>query len=1022
MRMQIKTPLRELLLISPLLFCLQSCNDQLKEKMEPGDFNLNTPIEEMSFENLFFDTYSIEDGLAANNSSSVIVDNKGFIWIGTEDGLNRFDGESFKLFRTNPEKPDSLINNLVSVLIKDSSGVLWVGTSGGGLEQYNKNTDSFHHHRNDRERPNSISGNYILSIFEDSSGILWVGTEKKGLNRFDRRSNSWSSYSVNSGGINSIFEDGGNNLWIGTSSGLSLFNRESGLFETILDDYGINDIAGNNSFLWLATQNEGLVQYDRITGAINSISLNNKSIKSLYIDSINVLWIGTDRGLYVRNPQTGQFIHLQNDIKNVDSIGEDLSSGIWFCTDRGVHRIERRAKRLTTFVPPNGQVSSILEDSSGTLWIGTENGEINTYTGKAHSSKSLIHKFEKSSNYSLFEDSEKNIWIGTDNGLYYYSIKTKDLIIKAAELKNTAILSIKEDRSGNLWIGTESRLVTIDIETEAVSTFSESINRLQLLFIDSSGELWIGTESGVFLFDKKEGKVSKIISHSGFRADLNTDSILTITEDSKGFMWFGTRGGLIQFNRSTSQLKYFREKNGLANQMVKAIQEDNNGDLWLSTNKGISKFNPDDELFKNYDMADGVQGNEFSPNVSLKCKDGMLIFGGKNSFNSFYPDDIHDNSFIPPVYLTNISQNGIPILYDTAIEELKEVTFQWYENSFDFTFTALNFNQPEDNYYAYKLVGFEDYWNYPENNPVGHYTNLPSGNYTLRLKGSNNDGIWNNHGAAISVIIPPPFWGTWWFKAILILIIIFLIYISFKIRIKNIENRASKLEKEVQKQIGIRLKIEKELFNSDKEKAVLNERHRLARELHDAVTQTLFSANLISEVLPVLWQKNQEKGKEKTQLISTLIKGALAEMRILLRELKPEAIYSTEMTELLIQLSFSAESSCGITVLVESRESQRLQPDIHFAFYRIAQEAINNIIKHSTGTKASIDFHSNENEARLVIRDNGKGFDIKAEKNGHFGLVNMAERAKKIGADFNIVSDPSQKTEILLCWQREKIK
>jgi len=367
-----------------------------------------------------------------------------------------------------------------------------------------------------------------------------------------------------------------------------------------------------------------------------------------------------------------------------------------------------------------------------------------------------------------------------------------------------------------------------------------------------------------------------------------------------------------------------------------------------------------------------------------------------------------------------------------TVDRMTEVTFRWPDNAFEFEFAALSFAQPEKNQYAYYLEGSEDTWNEVGTRRYGQYTNLPGGSYTLRVKGSNNDGVWNQAGTSIEITIVPPFWQTWWFIGTAILALAGLVFGGYRLRVRNLEARARDLESQVAQRTAELMQMQETLRQSEMEEAVSAERSRLARDLHDAVTQTLFSASLIAETLPRSWERDQSKGRRLLEELRQLSRGALAEMRTLLLELRPAALVETSLSDLLHQLAEAATGQGGVPVKVTVEGECALPQDVHIALYRIAQEALNNVTKHARAGQMTVHlsctpFPAIETDGVqrqglvMVVRDDGRGFDPDEVFADSLGLGIMQERAEGIGATLEIESGTGHGpgTQIKVIWKEE---
>ncbi len=840
-----------------------------------------------------FQRLTIENGLSQSSIFCILQDRRGFMWFGTEDGLNQYDGYKFKIYRNNPENLNSISYNNIKAIHEDRSGILWFGTYGGGLNRFDHEKEQFDHYQADPKDPKSLSNNFVTAICEDSSGNLWIGTEN-GLNMLIPSANDESSatfttynadlsfpYSLSADRIKSIYEDSYGVLWIGTyGGGLNRFDHEKEQFDHYQADPKDPKSLSNNFVtaicedssgnLWIGTENglNMLIQSKSGESAPSFVhfqgdpddpsSLSDKSINAIWKDRTGTLWIGTKNGLnklvsVEKDGSSPIFIQYKNDPNDPDSLGynevfsinEDRTGVLWIGTHAGLNKVDQKRKPFLLYrSKPNdphslshNYVYSIWKDKSGVLWIGTQGGGLNKFDRQKgqfiHYRADPSDPTSLSSSWirTIYEDRSGTLWIGTLNGLnklvpgkregspptfvHYWADSDR-----LDSLSNNTVRTIIEDHSRMLWIGTEDGLNRFDREREKFTRYrndpdnprSLSNNFIYSIFEDSSDTLWIGTLDGLNkLVPSKEEGSSPLFVHYKAEPDnpssISNSEVLSIYEDRSGVLWIGTPGGLNKFDRERESFAYYTEKDGLPNDLIYNIVEDNNGNLWLSTNKGLSLFDPRQETFKNYDVKDGLQSNEFNLGACYKGSDGEIFFGGINGFNSFYPEDIHDNPHVPAVVITEfqIFNKPIPIgegpdgrsILKKSITETQAITLSHKDRVLSFEFTALHFASPEKNEYAYKMEGFEKDWNYVGNRRFVTYTNLPPGHYVFRVKGSNNDGIWNEEGASLKISITPPFWQTMWFRGAVIITILLFFYSIYEIRTKSIRERSKELENRV---------------------------------------------------------------------------------------------------------------------------------------------------------------------------------------------------------------------------------
>jgi signal transduction histidine kinase/sugar lactone lactonase YvrE len=609
--------------------------------------------------------------------------------------------------------------------------------------------------------------------------------------------------------------------------------------------------------------------------------------------------------------------------------------------------------------------------------------------------------------------------------------------------------SLLEDRQGVLWVGTlggglsqfdQATQSFLHYQTEEGDPESISNNSIRAIYQDQSGALWIGTEYGLNKFDRTRGRFKRYEPEESNPQSLSEGAVLSIYQDRSGVLWIGTfGGGLNKFDRESESFQHYLQADGLASDVVYGILEDDSGNLWLSTNGGLSKFDPISETFRNYDVSDGLQSNEFNAGAYFQNDSGEMFFGGVEGLNAFFPDLIMDNPYAPQVVLTSLTHNGEAIDVGKAPENVNNLIFNWPDNSFEFEFAALSYRQPQKNKYAYMLEGFDQIWNEIETSRFGKYTNLPAGTYILRMTASNSDDLWSEEGLSIEITIGQPMWQSWPFIAIMVILVAAVGLALYRLRIMSIEARSQELEVEVEnrtaelkREIDQRLKVEEVLRQSEMEKAIVAERSRLARDLHDAVTQTLFSASLIAEALPSIWNSDQDEGGKLLEELRLLSRGAQAEMRTLLMELRPDTLVEAKLSDLMRQLAETVMGRKGIPVEVEVVGECPLPSEVHVAIYRITQEALNNVVKHSDAKRVTLRLHCLERSpdekagaeqpqrVELSVSDDGRGFDPSNTRSDRLGLGGMRERAAAIGAELEIESEEGAGTEVRVVWEGDE--
>lgn len=823
-----------------------------------------------------FETISIEQGLSQSSVRSIMQDSRGFLWFGTEDGLNKYNGYGFKVYRPHPDDPNALSSSFIYKIFEGRSGVLWIGTNGGGLNRFEPSLERFTRYLHDPEDPNSLSNNFVWDILEDGSGKLWIATDGGGLNSFDPKSEEFTHYmhdpddagSLSQDAVLSLCEDGSGTLWIGTrSGGINKFDHRTGLFKRYQNDPN------------------------------NPNSLSSNSIRTLYVDGSGVFWIGTaDVGLDRFDPTEETFVHFRYDPKDPGSLSrggawsirEDRNGVLWVGTNGGgLNRFDREKETFVRYQhEPNrayslsdNNIFSIYEDRSGVLWVGTESGGLNKL--KSSSEKFMHYQIDPldidnvggNNVWSIFEDRNGTLWIGTRAGglkefdrkserithyrndpgdpnslsnnhvrCIYEAPSEPDVLWLGTDggglnrsvrpdgeispltfrhyshepgdshgLSGDRVYSILEDHSGTLWIGTRTGgLNRFDREKQQFTHFvhdpddtnSLSDNFIYKIYEDRSGVMWIGTfAGGLNRLDRENERFTSYRNDVDDPNSLSNNAVLTIYEDGSGVLWIGTGGGgLNRFDPKKEEFVQYGVHSGLPNEVIYGILEDDRGNLWLSHNSGLSKFDPKSETLKNYNMSDGLQSNEFNGGAYFKSSTGEMFFGGINGFNSFHPADIVDNKHIPEIVITDfrLFNRSIPIgktehgrtILGKSIIDTKEIKLAYNENSISFEFAALDFTIPDKNMYMHILEGYDADWVHTKaDRRYTNYKNIPPGDYTFMVKGSNNDGIWNEGGVSLKLVITPPFWETWWFRTPAILLIVLLAYVLYKRRLNNVSMR-----------------------------------------------------------------------------------------------------------------------------------------------------------------------------------------------------------------------------------------
>ena len=789
-------------------------------------------------ESFNFKNITIEDGLSQSTVETIYQDSKGYIWIGTNDGLDRYNGYEFKHYKHDKYDKNSIANNYIVDIIEDKNGYIWVSTIGGlsrinpdkdeiknyyskedsgnlsnsnlwqilctkdnrliastidGLNVYDKNKDKF---TRILYKEGELPSQYIYSLEEDINGHIWVGTDN-GLVELDKDLNIVKSYqdAIEDSDVYNVYDDSKGNIWVCT--------LDNGLFKINLDDNSVENYKNNNS----------------------KISIPSNNVRDIISDSEGKLWIATDKGLCTFDYEREEFITYNKKSYQSNSLIDDEifcllkdSSGlIWIGTYSGISRFNPNSNFTHFKLDPyednsisGNVIHGIYEDDDKTLWIGTNKSGVNIINGE-----SIKHLNKENSNIvsDLIEDITgfKNyIFIGTNEGLSVlvkndktaknYTITnytTKD------GLPSNKIRSLFIDSKGYLWIGTNKGLAILDTNNNKIIDITYILDEMgvsdkfiRAVYEDSKGNYYIGCflEGGLIKINPntKEYKIYKNIENDD--SSISNNSIRYINEDLYGNILVGTSHGINILNLSTDKFNHYTEKDGLINNTIYGILVDKNNGIWMSTNAGISKLSTEDATFKNFTITDGLQSNEFNGRACFKSKDGNMYFGGINGFNVFNSQDIELSTFEPKVIFDNFEING------TNKKDISNIKFKSNENNIKINFFTNDYKNTKTTQYYYKLEGLENEWNMTNSNSLV-FANLGSGDYTLKIKTITQHGVMSDE-SSVHFTINPPIWRSNYAICIyLILIIISILRYMHKVNTLDrlVNERTNKLRKEMEK-------------------------------------------------------------------------------------------------------------------------------------------------------------------------------------------------------------------------------
>jgi signal transduction histidine kinase/ligand-binding sensor domain-containing protein/DNA-binding response OmpR family regulator len=776
--------------------------------------------------NLRFKHLSVQDGLSRSWVKCFLEDRTGLLWIGTADGLNKFDGKDFRIYKYLPALPRSLNHNNINLIFEDSKGQLWVGTQ-AGLNFYQRELDEF--------VPIPFVDNYISSIYELREDTLLLGTAG-GLFLFNTVSHK-SVQLYNDFYVEKILKDTQGNIWLATHKGLMLFNPVDNTVRQVEFGQGqhqsLRDVLLKTLFqdsrggLWIGTGWQGLYYLNYPANNLSQAQLINfkpnpsdpaqitqGAILALSEDEDHNVWIGIengginllnldafDQGNYfftkvVSNPSNP--MSLSNN--SIHALYTDKQNTMWVGTYAGganhynklLQRFGHHEAIPVSNKSINNKYVNAIFDEDNYLWIGTEKG-LNRYDKAADRWEYFTHDFKNPSTIgsdaalTIMRDSRDRLWVGTwTGGLNLFDERSKSFLKFHHDPNNPASISgdnirtIVESKDRRIWVGTMGGGLSVyDHEKGSFIRFQESPGQNALssnwvvdLIEDHLGNIWISTTEAVDLLDPKTGHFTTFTLDPAKPESINYNGATCLFKDSKNTIWIGTSNGLNYFVRQDSSFRHYTEDDGLPNNFIKAITEDREGNIWLSTNNTITMFKkgtalPEDPEFRSFSVFDGLPSSEFVGHAVHANHKGELYFGSTNGYFVFDPSNIKSNSTIPKIVFTDLRVNNLPVNVNTPGSPLKKdisVTTQLElsrkQNVFTIGFAALNFIESESNQYAFKLEGFDKQWNYVGDQQSATYTNLDPGNYTFRVRASNNDGLWNDEGVSLEITILPAWWET----------------------------------------------------------------------------------------------------------------------------------------------------------------------------------------------------------------------------------------------------------------------
>ena len=943
-----------------------------------------------------------DQGLPQNSILAITQTRDGYMWLGTQAGLVRFDGARFHVFST----ANSLLrHNDVFSLAEDRKGYLWIGTFGGGISRYKDGEfENFGYQH-------GLTDEVVRSLHVDWQGTLWVGTRTGGIFKF--AGNRFQQFSTAQGLANnfvrSISEDAEGNLWIGTENGLSRFR--DGRFTTFTTADGLTHNSVRWTFrdtlqrLWIATDAGVTVYQDgKFTNPLPSAGLSNESVRFVTEDRDRNIWVATDAGLN-RIYRGSVLSYAKVDTLSNEpmlAIYEDREGNLWVGTDGG-GLLQLKELKFRNFGGANGmpeQTSySILEDRNGDLWVGTRSSGLIRWRKNEKRIYTTKDGLLSNTVFALYEDAAGDLWIGSRGG-GVNRIRNGEVTPTTfgEQLSNQTVRAILQTKDGSYWIGTNSGLNRWKEGKFQVFTTREGLAQevVHSLLEDRNGTLWVGTFRGLSQWNGSR------FTQEGIPQKLKTASVWALHQDQSGDLWIATYGSGLLHLRGNRLTQFTREQ-GLFDDTILSLQEDQDGFLWMCTYHGIFRVNKNALLdvirgkekkvqSALFDAADGMKSSEGIGGVqpsSWKTRSGRLLFLTVKGVTAIDPRNIRINPLPPPVRLEKIVYDGVS---NDAYRVGNNIALPAGDGNLEFHYTGLSFVVPEKVRFRYQLRGIDPDWVDASTRRVAYYTNVPPGEYRFHVIASNNDGRWNESGADFTFSIRPHFYQTYWFYGALLFVVFGGAYGIHRFRIVRLRKQFS---------------------------AVLEERNRISREIHDTLTQDFTAVVLQLETAEMtLGEQQADSTRSALRRAQELARSGLAESRRFVRALRPAALEHGDLVAALSVVTAQALGGSGVEYKMDVKGKKRALPQtLEDNLLRITQEAVSNVVKHAKAKQVEVELIYKWSGVELLIRDDGRG--ILSEKTGRFeggfGFVSMRERAEQMHGKVRVNSNPSGRgTEIIV--------
>lgn len=1010
---------------------------------------------------------TVEDGLPHSFVRSILKDRSGFMWFATARGLVRYDGAHLIVYRHDPADPASLPFGEATCLLEDRQGRLWVGTAASrwsGVGVLDRGTGRFARHLADG-RPGSLSAPYVQAIHEDRQGRIWVG-HSEGIDRFDPDAGRFEAFRIGPEGgeprVMAMLEDSRGTFWVATERrGLLRFDRDRGAFES----FDLSDIVScggrpaegvffaalleqPRGTLWAAGYGAGLVRIDLASGRAvrfrpdprRSDALSVAQVVQLAGDGGRFVYVGTENGgLDVLDLASERFTRLRPEGGDPRGLGSpsiwalhrDDQGLLWIGANGfGVSWLAPLAQRFETIRSGRdglgiGRVTSAAEGEDGRIWVGTDGSglhAIDPRTGK-------VSRYRlpgdgpgsASSNVqSVLAGSDGRVWVGFwSAGLGRIDTRTGDVRFyhpPAGRRSPMAdnIWKILDVGAGELLVATNDGAFLFDVRTESYLPLADrypgsGLGAVSAATLDAAGGLWLAHPTSIERVDRRSGAVRRLEGEVGNGGAFLGSFAEALHVDARGNLWVGTERGLTCLDRDGRRLATYGEAEGLPNPNVASITEDASGDLWIGTNHGLARLrgavaSPAGAAVLSYDERDGVAGRICVRGAAFRSRGGELFFGTHGGLTRFLPERFESNTRPPPVVLTGLRLAHRPVVpgspgspLSRPIEETAEVVLSHDQADVTFTFAALNYVLPQKNRYTFRLEGLDADWSPVGSETSASYVRIPPGEYLFRVRASNNDGVWNQEGARLRLRVRPPFWQTGWFAGTLLLSLVALGALAHASRLRRVRQRLL---------------------------AVMDERRRLSRELHDTLEQGLAGIALQVDSARQHLRRRPEVVEHCLETALQMVEYSREETRRTVNQLRSQALERGDIAQAIREVARELTLGAQPAVQVEVRGTpRRLSVAAEHHLFRIGQEALTNAVRHAQASRVDAVLTFEEDAVVLAVADDGQGLPAApAERGFHFGLAGMRERARALGTRLEVDSASGRGTTIRVRWTDRTIR